>query len=166
MKMRINQVSSLERKLDHRYGCRYKLDGHIFTSLRTVHGPPVEGDAAGRRESGWSWASVTAVNVGSYSISFYTCWRATGAAASFTSTVNRLGSDVECSQARRLGFRPEFGTQLEADVRVAWKAERHLQRRTIKRNRQVRMWITVFFLVFSQHATSDKTRNFRLRCRR
>lgn len=113
----------------------------IFPSLRTVHCPTVEGDTAGRRESGWA-GSVTVVNAASSCcccVSFSTCCWA------FASARN-----VECSQTRRLGFRPEFRTQLLADVRVAWKAERHLP--TIKRNRQVRKWrVTVSYSVPHAH---------------
>ena len=84
-------------------------------TVRTVHGPSEERDAAGRRESGRSRVGVTGVAAA----------RASAGASSF-----------EGSEARRLGSRPEFGTQLEADVRVAWKAERHLQRSSGTRQQQ------------------------------
>lgn len=84
----------------------------IHTSSRTVHGPAVERDAAGRRESGRYGRSLAASGCSST----YAAAVAVGA-----------GRNIRWSEASRLGLRPEFGTQLEADERVAWKAERHLQ---------------------------------------
>lgn len=76
---------------------------------RTVHGPSIERDAAGRRESR-SAASVMAWNVK---------W-STGSSSSSSTGV--MANRRRC----RLSFRSEFGTQLQADVMITAKTERHL----------------------------------------
>jgi hypothetical protein len=76
---------------------------------RTVHGPAVERDATGRRESGRRHGGLTTDSV------------AVGSAASSTAAAAPRRRNVGCmSEAGRcLRSRPEFRAQLEADVRVS-----------------------------------------------
>jgi len=62
---------------------------------RTIHGPAIERDATGRRES----------RAGSQCLAWNVKWS---------------------MASRRLSFRPEFGTQLEADLLISAKTEGHL----------------------------------------
>lgn len=62
---------------------------------RTIHGPAIERDATGRRES----------RAGSQCLAWNVKWS---------------------MASRRLSFRPEFGTQLEADMLIPAETEGHL----------------------------------------